>query len=198
MAVSISSHRIHTIHGSFSDTSPSSGALAVQASSFTKLPNISLSSSRGQGLSILAARTASASAAYTSAPRRSPVRIPTSSRRAPPPPPRPAASCTEDPFCDDSCEITSLPPPPRTARSAHTPIISSRTRLSSYTASPPPGLQSASAEKSDRTTARGRLVASVLLSRRCGRPARRRPGSLGAGERPYVKSGLSRVVAVDA
>ncbi|KAI8974219.1 hypothetical protein BD414DRAFT_184580 [Trametes punicea] len=127
----------------------------------------------------------------------------------------------EDPFADtspsahddddDDVPLTPLPIPP-TSRSS----LSARTRVSTYTApasgasdrmdpstrlNVPPGLAqgTSSGIVPSAKDMRGRLVASVLLSRGSGRPLgtylRRR---LSGQEHVYVKSGLSQLVAAAA
>ena len=114
----------------------------------------------------------------------------------------------ENPFADaedDDDAFTPLTPPPP-VRSSHT---SSRARVtvSTYTVpsssgsssslTTPPGLGRARIPSAKDT--RGRLVASVLLSRTSGRPLgvylRRR---LSGEQQGYVKSGLSQLVAAAA
>ena len=203
---SVPSHTIRTIHGSFGSPSFSSvvpSISAAQASSFASLPNITYppSQSRADSLSILANRAASGStygrAAATTRPRSSSiVSAPVVTRRAPPPPPLQVIQITEveDPFLDTPSQnepiVVSLPPPRRATRSIHsrTQIPDARGTVSWM---PPPPSPSPPA---DRRAAK--LVASVLLSRGCGRPMRRRP--LAYGEtRPYVKSCLSKMVEVE-
>ncbi|PSR73182.1 hypothetical protein PHLCEN_2v10959 [Hermanssonia centrifuga] len=118
--VAVPSHRIQTIHGAFG--SPSFASMLpvgshAQASSFNSLPNVSFSScrgGRGANLSILAARTAAASAPPTpivTRPRRPSIRqVPITTRRAAPPPPRTAVASAQDPFADSQhVEVASEP-----------------------------------------------------------------------------------------
>lgn len=214
MAAIAPSHRIHTIHGTFNC---SLVATSSAAQSFTHLPNVSVApSSRGAGLSVLSGRTASNSSSLPSE-----RRYPTSTRRAPPPPPARSITFVSDdnPFADGPLEVVV---PPRTARSSPRPLIASRTRITAHIipataiASPsmaiaseeithppsrsgavalPPGIEPEAGVPGHKL-ARGRLVASVLLNRGCGRPLRRRFSGSGEG-REYVKSGLSRVVAME-
>jgi len=207
MAVAVPSHTIRTIHGSFGSPSFSSVASSIsaaQASSFTSLPNITYSSShsRAESLSILANRSAHTNpynrSTHFNRPRSSNVlSAPVVTRRPAPPPPLQVIQITEveDPFLDAASQnepvIVSLPPPRRATRTiqSRTQIADARGTYSSWTPIPP-----AIPAPADRRAAK--LVASVLLSRGCGRPMRRRP--LGYGEsREYVKSGLSRMVEVD-
>ncbi|KAH8100380.1 hypothetical protein BXZ70DRAFT_1008389 [Cristinia sonorae] len=205
MAVAVPSHTIRTIHGSFgipSFSSVASGISAAQASSFASLPNITYppSQSRAESLSILANRTSAPRSApappvyhrTTSFNRPRSTTIvsaqPVVTRRPAPPPPPPALQVihipeVEDPFMDSPSHsepvVVSLPPPRRASRTT-------QSRHGSWMPAQP-------SPPADRRAAK--LVASVLLSRGCGRPMRRRPAF---GEnKTYVKSGLSRMVEVD-
>jgi len=218
----VPSHRIHTIYTTYGPgLTPSTPLSAAQASSFAHLPNVSVTSHRARAVnfSILAARTAAASAAASSS-SHSALRVldphPRSSRRAPPPPPPPThqrsqrtAYITDDnPFADGPLEL--VVPTPRTTLSPTNPagLIASRTRISSCepssssasaeTVTVPPGIRTHTESVTfDPRLVRGRLVASVLLSRGHGRPMRRRPGGAGEG-RAYVKSRLSKTIALEA
>ncbi|KAI0074684.1 hypothetical protein K474DRAFT_1510905 [Panus rudis PR-1116 ss-1] len=219
-------HRIHTIHGSFgpSFSVVPSAASSLQASAFNSLPNVSYSSQgRAAGISRLNARTATPVATTPSSsshlrnqslftPRRRSTTIsmtPVVTRRAPPPPPPAARSepfqTEEDPFADIHCAsdrlVVSLPNsrPHRTAVPSQSRVQHQQQRVS-YT--PPNMIIIPPAFDFEPITPRppserraAKLVANVLLSRACGRPMRRRPV---VGERQYVKSCLSREVAVEA
>ncbi|RDB19408.1 hypothetical protein Hypma_013540 [Hypsizygus marmoreus] len=115
------------------------------------------------------------------------------SRRAAPPPPRvqPASSSYQnqhhikfDPFSDENAIE---PLPCISSQPAYSPVLY-RTPTTVHIPAAPPAF--------DRN-ARSRLVAGILLNRvhAVGRPMRRR---FGAEPREYVKSGLSRVVCVEA
>ncbi|KZT11182.1 uncharacterized protein LAESUDRAFT_720378 [Laetiporus sulphureus 93-53] len=220
----IPSHRIHSIHGSFSPgythVRPVS---AAQALSFTYLPNVSVASARGRGFALPMSPERSASIHAPSSGSRSRVvayHYPLSTRRAPPPPParipRTTMTSIEDPFNDECVELVS--PLPRAAQPSSPSLIASRTRLSPATIpepsvsettsnivallDPPTSHAPMSVPPGIEQTpaiqlfARGRLVACVLLSRNCGRPLRRRPDTAGTG-RAYVRSCLSKMVEVE-
>ncbi len=192
--VAVPSHRIQTIHGAFG--SPSFASMLpvgshAQASSFNSLPNVSFSScrgGRGANLSILAARTAAASAPPTpivTRPRRPSIRqVPITTRRAAPPPPRTAVASAQDPFADSQhVEVASEP-----TRASSRPVMVTYTYSSyHYPAASP-------VQRDDQRTSK--LVASVLLNRASGKPLRRKLPSYGE-QRPYVKSCLSKVVEVE-
>ncbi|KAI0781542.1 hypothetical protein BD413DRAFT_600850 [Trametes elegans] len=166
------------------------------------------------------------SSAAGSRPRRTSVSScpgPAPRRRAPPPPPVPQertasalAPATivhvvqiptiEDPFADapeppSLAEPACPSPPSRTGVSSYTiPPVESSTSMESSSLSSPPGLvHTVSPTIPSAKDVRGRLVASVLLSRGCGRPLgvylRRR---LSGQDQGYVKSGLSQLVATAA
>ncbi|KAI0788854.1 hypothetical protein C8Q75DRAFT_807588 [Abortiporus biennis] len=199
MAV-VPSHRIHTLHGTFGGPSFASvpSASAAQANSFVSLPNVSCS--RRANLSILQSRAAPSSgpsSLFIPRPRSASIRIPNSTRRAPPPPPRtiviPAAE--EDPFADTvhTEPIVVALPPPRRQIASRTQMPSVAAPTSQSVSSAPIPIRQSSPPVKDMRAAK--LVASVLLSRGCGRPMRRR---LSYGEsRSYVKSSLSQMVEIE-
>ncbi|KAI0699656.1 hypothetical protein BC835DRAFT_1330159 [Cytidiella melzeri] len=214
MALVVPAHRIQTIHGVFGSPSwssilPVSGASHSHELSFHSLPNTSLTPlrNRGPNLTILATRTgvSSVPTSHTpvlTRPRRSSIHSassPISTRRAPPPPPvqrTTVASALEDPFADkpvgQDYVIEALPSPRAQTRTTQS---FPRTQLATYTTSsysyPTTAVQRA--QREDQRTAK--LVASVLLNRASGKPMRRRFPSI--GEKSYVKSGLSHMVAVE-
>ena len=104
-----------------------------------------------------------------------------------------ARALSEDPFADvhavshQEFTIDALPPP-RAARTTSYVAYSTPSAYSYSSAAPTKAL------RDDQRTAK--LVASVLLSRAGGRPMRRRPQP--SEEKTYIKSGLSRLVEVEA
>ncbi|CCM04554.1 uncharacterized protein FIBRA_06735 [Fibroporia radiculosa] len=216
MSVVVPSHRIHTIYSTFGPGFGLSTPVSA-ADAFAHLPNITVAASRSRGPG-LSPRTASASLPSPSSGSRSIARrYPASPRRAPPPPPRVsfAPSSCEDPFADQVGTAETTAQAAHTTLSISAPLIASRTRIASYAApstsiapqsllapSPsvpvtlPPGIALPSSVEGLEGL-KGRLVANVLLSRRHGRPLRRRPESVGE-PRVYMRSGLSRMVELDA
>ncbi|EKM56156.1 uncharacterized protein PHACADRAFT_257234 [Phanerochaete carnosa HHB-10118-sp] len=223
MALSAPAHRLHGVlnGGVFGSPGWSSiaGASHAEASSFSAVPN----TNRGRAtLAILAARTAQLQAHHhqphalappptpvVTRPRRSSVRsvtVPVSIR------PRAAvAPAVDDPFADHHAVAAqdfiadALPPPRAASRAAFVHYSTPAAYTYPAAAAPPPShshshsslpvqqVRRASPQNDNRTA---KLVASVLLSRASGRPMRRRPQS--PEERTYVKSCLSRAVAVTA
>ncbi|KAI0728862.1 hypothetical protein C8Q72DRAFT_952306 [Fomitopsis betulina] len=206
--MAVQTHRIHSIHGSFSPAFVVNSPLqSAQASSFNKLPNVSVTShDKTANLYIPTKRSRE--------PRPSPRRV------APPQPPRHpriAPSVPENPFLDQPI-IEVVSPPSRTVPSSPSPPhISSRTRIPvpalveppptppkpepqqviQLEAAAPPGIQPVMLlTEFGYKEARGKLVAYMLLNRNCGRPRRRRFGC--SGGQTYVPSALSRMVTVDA
>ncbi|KAI0668311.1 hypothetical protein C8Q78DRAFT_1071245 [Trametes maxima] len=163
------------------------------------------------------------SSAAGSRPRRTSLSFtaPAPTRRAPPPPPLPVpAERTAPALATSSPAVVQIPtiedPFADAFEDAPQPVPLARTHVASYTIPPassgagpamvasslrtPPGLapMGSSSIPSAKDT-RGRLVASVLLSRGSGRPLgvylRRR---LSGEQQGYVKSGLSQLVAAAA
>ncbi|EPS98358.1 hypothetical protein FOMPIDRAFT_148007 [Fomitopsis schrenkii] len=207
--MAVQTHRIHSVHGTFGPAFVVNSPLqSAQASSFNKLPNISVTShDKATQLSLPTKR----------------ARVRVSTRRAAPLPParhpRVAPPVPEDPFSDQPI-IELVSPPPRTVQSSPSPShISSRTRIpvpalvdalvptpptpeaqqviQLETMVAPPGIQPVMLlTEFGYKEARGKLVAYMLLNRNCGRPRRRRFGCLGG--QTYVPSALSRMVTIDA
>ncbi|KAI1791627.1 hypothetical protein LXA43DRAFT_423395 [Ganoderma leucocontextum] len=250
--MSVSTRRIHTIHGAFGSPSRYGLSGSSMEASWDRIPNVCAPRARSYESAPIAPipRTALATGASSNGstgvgmrvgvplsvsatgnrPRRTSVTYgsPMPTRRAPPPPlvplERTASALTssvasvpvvsippvipklENPFADvenDDAFTPLTPPPP--ARSS--PISSrSRVSVSTYTVpsmatssslTTPPGLGHSRIPSAKDI--RGRLVASVLLSRTNGRPLgaylRRR---LSGEQQGYVKSGLSQLVAAAA
>ncbi|KAF5387164.1 hypothetical protein D9615_002099 [Tricholomella constricta] len=144
------------------------------------------------------------------------VRAPHSApaRRTPPPPRVQPASTTYikfDPFSDDfSLDLDPLPSRRRlsslqstaSTAAATDPVLYRTPRTihippaAAEVAPGPPPLQQQPQTQLDRN-ARSRLIAGILLNRvhAVGKPMRRRSGDV---PREYIKSGLSRVVCVEA
>ncbi|KAH9930867.1 uncharacterized protein B0H18DRAFT_991644 [Fomitopsis serialis] len=211
--MAIQSHRSHPVHGPFGPAFVVNSSISsAQASSFTKLPNVSVNPhGKPTHFFISGGRTGSA-------PTPQAVSTPRMRRPAPRPPLRHPLLSTyaEDPFADQPI-IEIVSPPPRSTPSS--PSIASRTRIpppalpesvtsslspsASQPVAPieavvvPPGIQPVMLlPEFGYHEARGRLVACILLSRNCGRPMRRRRSPCMAGQ-TYVPSALSRTVAVD-
>jgi len=226
MAMLAPAHRIHSIHGSFGGPSFSSllsttvsSVSTDQASSFASLPNITYTASRAAARgSSIRSRPASSSATpppvpppqleFKTRPRSrsfSSPHAPVITRRQPPPPPSRSVELlgSEDPFADTPANqtsgpvIISLPPPSRYSRAAWKPFDPEAKPSEPASAwSAPVYRPTVTAPPcTDRKAAK--LVANVLLSRACGRPMRRRGPQSCTEERPYVKSCLSRMVALD-
>jgi hypothetical protein len=191
--VAVPSHRLQTIHGfgapSFASISGAGGPSHLQAS-FNSQPNVSYTTSRARGapLSILAARTAAASAAQApptpvvTRPRRPsfrsvPIPVSPMNSRTPSASQERAADSAGYPSSRAASRFASTAPAPKM-------IVLSYASYSYPTVSLPKMTD-------DQRTAK--LVASVLLSRTNGRPMRRRAPSTGE-QRPYVKSCLSKAV----
>ncbi|KAI0648500.1 hypothetical protein C8Q79DRAFT_955650 [Trametes meyenii] len=192
-------------------TSPASASLSRTAPASSTAPSIigtSLSSAAG------------------SRPRRTSLSFtgPAPTRRAPPPPPPVFAERTAPALAASSPAVVQIPtiedPFADAFEEPLQPVLvvsaPARTRVASYTIPPasngggsammasslrtPPGLAPAAAPSiTSVKDTRGRLVASVLLSRGSGRPLgvylRRR---LSGEQQGYVKSGLSQLVAAAA
>ncbi|KAF7793405.1 hypothetical protein EIP86_004517 [Pleurotus ostreatoroseus] len=200
--VAVPSHRIHSAFGapSFASISGASPSTSHLQATFNAQPNVSYRS-RAAPLSILAARTAAASAQGSSTPvvtrpRRPSFRsvtipsAPVDTRRVPPS----ARTQAQDPFAD-SCGY--VQPPPRAAR---TPIIpSQKTIILTYSSYAYPSVSTPRVQVVD-TNRTSRLVASVLLNRMNGRPLRpraRAPMYAPGEEKVYVPSCLSKMVEVE-
>lgn len=205
-AMAVQTHRIHSIHGTFGPAFVVNSPLqSAQASSFNKLPNVSVTShDRATNLAVSAKRS---------------LEQRTRPRRVAPSPPlrqsRTVPSMSEDPFADQPI-IELVSPPPRTVPSSPCPPpIASRTRIPPpvlardslpthsapepqqvATVAPPPGIQPVMLlPEFGYKEARGKLVAYLLLNRHCGRPRRRRFGCMGG--QSYIPSALSRMVTID-
>ncbi|KAH9842439.1 uncharacterized protein C8Q71DRAFT_732848 [Rhodofomes roseus] len=214
--MAVQSYRAHSIHGPFGSAFAANSSLSsAQASSFTKLPNVSVNPhGKAANFFVPAARTRPTLTLQTASVQR--LRRP-----APPPPSRQTRAAlttlAEDPFMDQPI-IAVVSPSYRSAPSS--PPIASRTRIpppvyaesSASSVSPqeshrvapakpvviPPGIQPVMLlPEFGYQHVRGRLVACMLLNRNCGRPMRRRrPFCMAGGA--YVPSALSRMVAVDS
>ncbi|KAF8061808.1 hypothetical protein FPV67DRAFT_297157 [Lyophyllum atratum] len=171
-------------------------------------PGLGHSEWRGAPSSFSSGSTGASPSPYTRRRTGVSVRAPHSSplRRAPPYRAEPASTTYMkfDPFSDDhSISIEAHGP----ARLRYAPSLSQsdavlyrtpRTSAVPYTIQIPAAVEVEPALPPVDRNARSRLVAGILLNRvhAVGRPMRRRSG--GEGPREYVKSGLSRVVAVEA
>ena len=208
--MAVQTHRIHSIHGTLGPAFVVNSPLqSAQASSFNKLPNVSVAShDRAAQLSVQAKR--SRDRAGRRPPR--PASLP-SLRQA-----RAAPAVSEDPFADQPI-IELVSPPPRTVPSSPSMSpIASRTRIPPpalaapsvpilstpepqqivqvETVVAPPGIQPVMLiPEFGYKEARGKLVAYLLLNRNCGRPRRRRFACLGV--QTYVPSALSQTLTVE-
>lgn len=203
--MSTSTHYIRTIHTSFTGlpssaiNSPSSSSGGILSSKYP--PGLGFPGWRASPASSFSYRN---DIPASTSKKRPAIRFPLSSRRAPPPPPYASRSrASRDSYSSDQNMVIydsepvarrprsvsiSVPPPfdPTATIMAPPPLQQQRSRVAPAT------------PYQDRDS-RSKLVAGILLHRvhAVGKPMRRRPGE-GQAPREYVRSGLSRMVTVEA
>jgi len=201
--MSAPSHYIRTIHTSFTTglASPSAYASASSSSHSNVLVNLGSVMNKyppglgpGEWRTGLASAPSGSGSGKSNSKKRPAYRLSYNSHRAPPPPPRtqPATSPSfpADAFSKPS---HSYHPNPKTVVYSHSPNHSRTAPSSHYTVHIPEAVQP------EDPDAKSKLVAGILLNRvhAVGKPMRRRP-VVGSEPKTYVRSGLSRVVNVDA